>query len=182
MDEHRAPGEPAQGLSRRRFGALGALAVGGAAAGLAVTAACSSPEPSPRSSNPPAGQARVGFVLSHEQFRTSELVEQAAAAEQAGFSYVWASDHLQPWQDNEGHAAFPWLTLGLVSQRTRAVTFGTGVTCPTYRHHPTDVAQAFATLAGLAPGRAFWGWAPVRRSMSWPVRGSSVATPSGMTG
>jgi len=157
MDEYRTFGEPARGLSRRRFGALGALAVGGAAAGLAVTAACSSSEPSPRSGNPAAGRARVGFVLSHEQFRISELVEQAAAAEQAGFSYVWASDHLQPWQDNEGHAAFPWLTLGLVSQRTRAVTFGTGVTCPTYRHHPTDVAQAFATLAGLAPERAFLG-------------------------
>lgn len=97
MDDYRTFGEPARGLSRRRFGALGALAVSGAAAGLAVTASCSSPEPSPRSGNPAAGRARVGFVLSHEQFRISELVEQAAAAEQAGFSYVWASDHLQPW-------------------------------------------------------------------------------------
>jgi TAT-translocated FGD2 family F420-dependent dehydrogenase len=99
----------------------------------------------------------VGFVLSQEQFPTAQLVEFAAAAEQAGFSHLWASDHLQPWQDNEGHSAFPWLTLGLVSQRTRAAVFGTGVTCPTYRHHPTDVAHAFATLAGLAPGRVFLG-------------------------
>lgn len=157
MDEHGAPGEPAQSLSRRRFDAWGALALAGAAAGLAVTAACSSPAPSPHSGDPAAGKARVGFVLSHEQFPISELVELAVAAEHAGFSYLWASDHLQPWQDNEGHSAFPWLTLGLVSQRTRTVTFGTGVTCPTYRHHPTDVAQAFATLAGLAPGRAFLG-------------------------
>jgi F420-dependent hydroxymycolic acid dehydrogenase len=131
--------------------------VGGAAAGLTVAAACSSAAPSPQSGSPAAGNARVGFVLSHEQFPISELVEFAAAAEQAGFSHLWASDHLQPWQDNEGHSAFPWLTLGLVSQRTRAVVFGTGVTCPTYRHHPTDVAQAFATLADLAPGRAFLG-------------------------
>jgi TAT-translocated FGD2 family F420-dependent dehydrogenase len=96
-------------------------------------------------------------VLSHEQFPTAQLVEFAAAAEQAGFSHLWASDHLQPWQHNEGHAAFPWLTLGLVSQRTRTVVFGTGVTCPIYRHHPTEVAQAFATLTELAPGRVFLG-------------------------
>jgi TAT-translocated FGD2 family F420-dependent dehydrogenase len=99
----------------------------------------------------------VGFVLSHEQFATRELVEFASAAEQAGFGYLWASDHLQPWQDNEGHSDFPWITLGLVSQRTHAATLGSGVTCPIYRHHPTEVAQAFATLAGLAPGRTFLG-------------------------
>jgi F420-dependent hydroxymycolic acid dehydrogenase len=154
MDKHDGPGEPAQDLSRRRFGAWGALTLGGAAAGL--TGACSWPAPSPLAGTPGA-KAKVGFVLSHEQFLTSALVDFAAAAEQAGFGYLWASDHLQPWQDDEGHAAFPWLTLGLVSQRTRTVTFGTGVTCPIYRHHPTDVAQAFATLAGLAPGRTFLG-------------------------
>ena len=157
MDKHGGSGRPGQDLSRRKFGALGVLALGGATAGLTVTAACGSPAPTPQSGSPAAGQARVGFVLSHEQFPTLQLVEFAAAAEQAGFSHLWASDHLQPWQDNEGHSAFPWLTLGLVSQRTRTAIFGTGVTCPIYRHHPTDVAQAFATLTGLAPGRTFLG-------------------------
>ena len=58
--------------------------------------------------NPPPAQGRgVGFVLSHEQFHTDQLVSQAQAAEKAGFQYVWASDHLQPWQDNEGHSIFP---------------------------------------------------------------------------
>jgi F420-dependent hydroxymycolic acid dehydrogenase len=127
-----------------------------------LLAGCGSPGPSasPSASPPPPGGAnpkRVGFVLSHEQFASPRLVEFAVAAEQAGFAYLWASDHLQPWQDNEGHADFPWITLGLVSQRTQRVTFGTGVTCPTYRHHPADAAQAFATLAGLAPGRTFLG-------------------------
>lgn len=156
MGDYDGVGEPAQGLSRRKFGALGMLALGGAA-GLTVTAACGSPAPTPRSGSPAAGPARVGFVLSSEQFPTAKLVELAAAAEQAGFGHLWASDHLQPWQDNEGHSSFPWLTLGLVSQRTRTAIFGTGVTCPTYRHHPTDAAQAFATLTGLAPGRVFLG-------------------------
>jgi TAT-translocated FGD2 family F420-dependent dehydrogenase len=99
----------------------------------------------------------VGYVLSHEQFTTAQLVDQAQAAEQAGFQYAWASDHLQPWQDNQGHAMFPWLTLALVGQHTSHLSFGTGVTCPIYRYHPALVAQAFASLALLAPGRVFLG-------------------------
>ncbi len=106
--------------------------------------------------SPPAGKG-VGFVLSHEQFRTDRLVAQAQAAERAGFQYVWASDHLQPWQDNQGHSMFPWLTLALVGSATSRVSFGTGVTCPTYRYHPATVAQAFASLAILNPGRVFLG-------------------------
>jgi F420-dependent hydroxymycolic acid dehydrogenase len=105
----------------------------------------------------PSSGKGVGFVLSHEQFRTDQLVAQAQAAEQAGFQYVWASDHMQPWQDNEGHSMFPWLTLALVGNSTSRVSFGTGVTCPSYRYHPATVAQAFASLAILSPGRVFLG-------------------------
>src|ERR1700759_2014641 len=76
----------------------------------------------------------VGFVLSHEQFGTAELVGQAQAAGGPGFSYVWASDHIQPWQDDQGHAMFPWLTLALVSQATERIGFGSGVTCPIHRY------------------------------------------------
>jgi F420-dependent hydroxymycolic acid dehydrogenase len=99
----------------------------------------------------------VGVVLSHEQFRTDQLVAQAQAAERGGFQYVWASDHIQPWQDNEGHSMFPWLTLALVGNGTNHTTFGTGVTCPIYRYDPAVVAQAFASLAILNPGRVFLG-------------------------
>jgi len=40
--------------------------------------------------------APVGFVLSHEQFRTPHLVHWARLAEEAGFRHVWTSDHFQP--------------------------------------------------------------------------------------
>ena len=141
-----------RGISRRSFGQLAAAAGAVGAAGLA--AACGSRQPT----TPPAPSGPgVGFVLSHEQFTTTQLVEQAQAAEQAGFRYLWASDHLQPWQDNEGHSMFPWITLALVGQRTNHIPFGTGVTCPIYRYHPTTVAQAFASLAVLYPGRVFLG-------------------------
>jgi len=140
------------GMSRRAFGRL--------TAGLGVVSACGArPRGSPSAPNspPPPSTPGVGFVLSHEQFRTAELVNQAEAAECAGFRYLWASDHLQPWQDNEGHSMFPWITLALVGQRTSRITFGTGVTCPIYRYHPATVAQAFASLAILSPGRVFLG-------------------------
>ena len=142
-----------RGISRRSFARLAAAAGAVAAGGAGACGAKPAGSPAaPQSSSRPG----VGFVLSHEGFTTSQLLEQAQAAEQAGFRYLWASDHIQPWQDNEGHAMFPWITLALVGQRTR-IPFGTGVTCPSYRYHPTTVAQAFASLALLYPGRVFLG-------------------------
>ncbi len=146
-------------ISRRLFGQLAAGA--GVLGAAGVAAGCGTPGgghgksvgPSP----PPAAAKGVGVVLSHEQFRTDQLVAQAQAAERGGFQYVWASDHIQPWQDNEGHSMFPWLTLALVGNSTSRISFGTGVTCPTYRYDPAVVAQAFASLAVLNPGRVFLG-------------------------
>lgn len=150
------------GISRRNFGwlsaGIGALGAAGLSAGCSSAPSQQSGSQHGASTSPAAPPGNgVGYVLSHEQFRTNELVAQAEAAEKAGFQYVWASDHIQPWQDNQGHSMFPWLTLALVGQRTSRVSFGTGVTCPTYRYHPATVAQAFASLALLSPGRVFLG-------------------------
>ena len=154
---HEGHGQPQSGipgrmthLSRRAFGRLTAGL--GMVSASGVVAACGKPPSAPSSvpASPPAPSGPgVGCVLSHEQFKTPELLDQAQAAEQAGFRYLWASDHLQPWQDNEGHSMFPWLTLALVGQRTGRIPFGTGVTCPIYRYHPATVAQAFASLLPL---------------------------------
>jgi|SRR5690348_12095050 len=107
--------------------------------------------------NPATPSARIGFVLSSEQFPVTQLVEFAVRAEDAGFDMVWTSDHFHPWQDNEGHASFAWATLAAVGQRTRRILLGTGVTCPSYRYRPPIVAEAFATLGLLTPGRVFLG-------------------------
>ncbi len=149
--------DPVTGISRRVFGRMAAGAGMFGTAGL--SASCEKPDGDrvkPAGPPPPAAKG-VGVVLSHEQFRTDQLVAHAQAAEQAGFQYVWASDHIQPWQDNEGHSMFPWLTLALVGNSTSRISFGAGVTCPTYRYHPATVAQAFASLAILSPGRVFLG-------------------------
>jgi len=99
----------------------------------------------------------IGFVLSHEQFPVTDLLEYGARAEQAGFAAISTSDHFHPWQDNEGHAGFAWVTLGALGGRMPRIPFGTGITCPTYRYRPAIVAQAFATLGCLYPGRVFLG-------------------------
>lgn len=102
-------------------------------------------------------RATIAFVLPSEQFPNTELVELGVLAEQAGFDAVWTSDHFQPWQDNQGHASFAWATLAALGQRTSSIMLGTGVTCPTYRYNPAIVAQAFASLGTLYPGRVFLG-------------------------
>jgi len=100
---------------------------------------------------------RVGYCASHEQWPAAELVGFAVQAERAGFDALWVSDHFHPWQDNQGHAGHPWVTLAIMGQRTSRITLGTGVTCPSYRYRPPEVAQAFASLAGFYPGRIFLG-------------------------
>lgn len=99
----------------------------------------------------------MGFMLGHEQFSVPQLVELGAAAEQAGFDLLATSDHFQPWQDNEGHSGQAWVTMAALGGRTNKVWIGPTVTCPTFRYNPAVVAEAFASLNLLFPGRIFLG-------------------------
>lgn len=99
----------------------------------------------------------VGFMLAHEQFPVPQLLELGATAEAAGFDLLATSDHLQPWQSNEGHSGEAWVTMGALGQRTGRVWMGPTVTCPTFRYSPAVVAEAFASLSLLYPGRIFLG-------------------------
>ncbi|HEX6509828.1 MAG TPA: TIGR03557 family F420-dependent LLM class oxidoreductase [Chloroflexota bacterium] len=102
-------------------------------------------------------KAAIGFVLSHEQFPVTQLVEFAPRAEQAGFDALSTSDHFQPWQANQGHVGFAWVTLAAAGARTQRIPFGTAVTCPSFRYNPAIVAEAFSSLGLLYPGRVFLG-------------------------
>ena len=100
---------------------------------------------------------QIGFQLAHQQFKVPELVELGIAAEQAGFDLLAVSDHFQPWQENEGHSGQAWITMSAIGQKTRRIRMGTTVTCPTFRYIPAVVAEAFASLSLLTPGRIFLG-------------------------
>jgi len=99
----------------------------------------------------------LGYKASAEQFPPERLLALAVAAERAGFDSVWTSDHFQPWRHTNGHAPNALVWLGAASQATKRVTLGTSVLTPSFRYNPAIVAQAFATLGCLAPGRVILG-------------------------
>jgi coenzyme F420-dependent glucose-6-phosphate dehydrogenase len=94
---------------------------------------------------------RCAYHASHEQFPPSALVRYARLAEQAGFTAVSSSEHLQPWSPRQGQSGFAWAWLGAAMQAT-ALPFSV-VCAPGPRYHPMILAQAAATLAELFPGR-----------------------------
>jgi coenzyme F420-dependent glucose-6-phosphate dehydrogenase len=100
---------------------------------------------------------RIGYKASAEQFGPRRLLDLAVAAEGHGFESVWTSDHFQPWRHTDGHAPNALAWLGAAGQATQRITLGTSVLTPTLRYNPAVVAQAFATLGCLAPGRIVLG-------------------------
>lgn len=100
---------------------------------------------------------RLGYKASAEQFPPRRLLDLAVAAERAGFDSVWTSDHFQPWRHTDGHAPNALVWLGAAAHATKRVTLGTSVLTPSFRYNPAVVAQAFATLGCLAPGRVILG-------------------------
>ena len=92
-----------------------------------------------------------------QQFPVPRLVDIGVAAAASGFGLLAASDHLQPWQANQGHSGLAWLTLAAAANRVNDAWMGTTVTCPTLRYNPAVVAEAFASLSLLSPGRIFLG-------------------------
>jgi coenzyme F420-dependent glucose-6-phosphate dehydrogenase len=99
---------------------------------------------------------RYFHFCAHEQFPPSELLRQAMAAERAGFDGIGCSDHLQPWWE-PGESGHAWVWLGAAGQATSKIPLGTGVTPPGPRYHPVLIAQAWATLEEMFPGRPFLG-------------------------
>jgi coenzyme F420-dependent glucose-6-phosphate dehydrogenase len=100
--------------------------------------------------------ARYFMAAAHEQFSPRGLLDQADAAERAGFDGVCCSDHFQPWWE-PGESGQAWAWLGAMGERTHHVDIGTAVTAPVHRYHPALVAQFIATLEAMNPGRTFLG-------------------------
>jgi coenzyme F420-dependent glucose-6-phosphate dehydrogenase len=100
---------------------------------------------------------KFAWLCSHESYQPEDLVQQAVAAEEAGFDAVLGSDHFHPWVDDTSAAGFVWSWLGAVAVQTSNVLLGTAVTCPLFHYHPALVAQMAATTDRLAGGRLMLG-------------------------
>jgi coenzyme F420-dependent glucose-6-phosphate dehydrogenase len=122
---------------------------------------------------------RYWVQLATEQFPPSDLVRQAVEVERARFDGLNVSDHYQPWWE-PGESGQAWALLGAIGQATERIPIGTGVTAPVHRYHPAVVAQLFATLEEMNPGRAFAGIGSGESlnespcGMDWPSVGEQV--------
>jgi coenzyme F420-dependent glucose-6-phosphate dehydrogenase len=118
------------------------------------------------------------FAASTEQFTPSEMLEQARAAEAAGFEATASSDHFAPWWP-DGKGSFAWTTLAAIGQHTQ-VPLGTSVTPVVHHYHPGVIAQAFMGLEELYPGRVFLGAGSgesvneVPLGADWPSTGEQI--------
>src|SRR3954470_6164965 len=99
---------------------------------------------------------RYWTQLATEQYPPSDLVRQAAGAEDAGFDALNVSDHFQPWWE-PGESGQAWALLGAIGEATSRFPIGTGGSATGHRYNPAVVAQLFATLEEMFPGRAFAG-------------------------
>lgn len=100
---------------------------------------------------------RIGYKASAEQFSPTQLLEFACLAEDLGFDSVFISDHFQPWRHTGGHAPYSFAWMGAVGARTKRIVVGTSVVTPTFRYHPSIVAQAVGTLGAMFPDRIVLG-------------------------
>jgi coenzyme F420-dependent glucose-6-phosphate dehydrogenase len=100
---------------------------------------------------------KLGYKASAEQFAPKPLLDFSCLAETVGFDSVFVSDHFQPWKHTDGHAPSSLAWLGALGARTSRIVIGTSVLTPTFRYHPSIVAQAFGTLGSMFPGRVVLG-------------------------
>jgi coenzyme F420-dependent glucose-6-phosphate dehydrogenase len=100
---------------------------------------------------------KLGYKASAEQFGPRQLLDFSVLAEQTGFDSVFVSDHFQPWKHTDGHAPSALAWLGALGASTQRIVMGTSVLTPTFRYHPSVVAQVFGTLGVLFPGRVILG-------------------------
>ena len=97
-----------------------------------------------------------GYAAMCEQFHPTDILRYCKLAEDSGFTAAMVSDHFHPWVPSQGQSAFVWALMGALGATT-TLRFGTGVTPPGYRYHPTTIAQAAATLEAMYPGRFYLG-------------------------
>jgi coenzyme F420-dependent glucose-6-phosphate dehydrogenase len=100
-------------------------------------------------------QIQFGYRAEAEGHQPNDLLRYTALAEIAGFDFIPISDHFQPWFHTNAACPFAWSWIPAAAARTPRVRFGTIVTAPIGRYHPAVIAQAFATMDSMFPGRIF---------------------------
>jgi coenzyme F420-dependent glucose-6-phosphate dehydrogenase len=119
------------------------------------------------------------FGASTEEFTPSEMLEQAKAADRAGFEAIGSSDHFHSWFP-QGKGSAAWVFLPAVGQQVADKPLFTAVTPILHHYHPGVVAQYFMNLEELYPGRAILGvgsaeaLSEVPLGLDWPQPGDML--------
>lgn len=115
-----------------------------------------------------------GYRAEAEGYQPSTLLSFALQAGRAGFDFVPVSDHFHPWFHTGASACFAWSWLTAAAATVSKVKLGPMVAAPVGRYHPALIAQAFATMDEMYPGRFFLGMGTgeamneVPLGYSWP--------------
>ena len=117
---------------------------------------------------------RFGIQAPHEQINPADLLNDVTMMDRYGIKTCWSSDHYMPWWHTGASCGAAWPWLGAALAKTDKIIVGTGVTAPILRYNPAIVAQVFATLGYMFPGRVFLGLGrgeslnEVPAGTSWP--------------
>jgi coenzyme F420-dependent glucose-6-phosphate dehydrogenase len=118
---------------------------------------------------------RFGIQAAHEQVNPTDLLNDVIMMDRYGIKRCWSSDHYMPWWHTGATCGAAWPWLGAALGKTDRIVVGTGVTAPILRYNPAIVAQVFATLGYMFPGRVFLGLGrgeslnEVSAGTSWPT-------------
>jgi coenzyme F420-dependent glucose-6-phosphate dehydrogenase len=67
------------------------------------------------------------------------------------------SDHFHPWFHTGAAGGFAWAWISAAAASVPRIRFGPMVVAPIGRYHPAIIAQSFATMDEMFPGRFFLG-------------------------
>lgn len=98
-------------------------------------------------------KVKFGCLLSTERYSLSDLLKHARMCEEIGMDSVHCPDHFLNYFHSGAQNPHAWVVIASLAENTRIVGLGTLITAPVEHYHPADVAQAFATLDSLYPGR-----------------------------
>ena len=122
----------------------------------------------------------IGYMTDLGTAPPAKSLDYTVFAEQCGFRMFGASDHFYPWTHTGKQCAFAWVWLSAVAARTSRASVGTVVTAPILRYNPAIIAQAFATMEQMFPGRVFLGLGAgeaineIPAGCEWPSIGDRV--------
>ena len=100
-------------------------------------------------------QIAFGYRAEAEGHQPDELLRYAALAQKIGIDFVPISDHFHPWFHTNAACPFAWSWMSAAAASIPDIRLGTIVTAPIDRYHPAVIAQAFATMDVMFPGRIF---------------------------